>query len=456
MGRQIRNSRRGRRAGSRKGIRKGKKTYKRRTNSRSQIRGGMNKKQQLAHLKKLINDNTIYDKLIQNKGIVLEWGNVVEFRVRNKERTVLLLDDVERKKLIFDIASLAQLTNLTEINLSKCNNVTGNIKDLAPLKKLTKIDLRSTGVSGDIAELASLLKLTYINLNQTSVSGSIERLAPLKNLTYINLSPNPPPFFEHSHSPAQLRVRGAVIGNIEHLASLTKLTEINLSFTGVDGNIEDLRSLTNLTEINLGYTNVEGNIEHLNSLMNLAEIHLSGCKGIMGDIAHLGDLGEKKYYQNLQKKHDQETTFNLRSNSLSPNLTTINLNDTNVSGDIKNLGGGEESFSDAPLNLPARRLQLMVYNPKSRKRHHGLLYLTNLYLNNTQVTGDIKHLIGQLEVAKLENTKVTGDITKLASMSKLGSIDLQQTDVTGDFNKLFTPNITTLKLSGTGVENVPP
>ncbi len=172
----------------------------------------------VAILKKIIG-LSIYNKLIKNGGIMLDGdGNVVEFRMWDKHSNNLL-DDDERKQLIFDIAHLKSLPNLTYIDLS-CTGVTGDIKNLKSLPKLTEINIYDTGVTGNIVHLESLPNLTEISLGCTGVTG-----------------------------------------NIAHLKSLPKLTEIWLCNTRVSGNIADLNSLLNLTEIDLRRTDVSGDKE---------------------------------------------------------------------------------------------------------------------------------------------------------------------------------------------------
>ena len=226
--------------------------------------------QQQAHLKNLIGA-TIYDKLVAEGGIVPDGeGNVVEFRVVDKERrTTYLLED-ERKQLTFDIERLKSLPKLTVINLSD-TGVSGDIAHLKSLLNLTEIWLQTTGVSGDIENLKSLTNLTVIWLRSTGVTGDIAHLKSLPKLTMINLGDT------------------GVSGDIENLKSLTKLTVIWLAVTGVEGDIENLKSLTKLTHIFLGSTGVTGDIAHLNSLLNLTVIYLS-YTGVSGDIENLKSL----------------------------------------------------------------------------------------------------------------------------------------------------------------------
>ena len=83
--------------------------------------------------------------------------------------------------------------------------------------------------------------------------------------------------------------------------------------------------------------------------------------------------------------------------------------------------------------------------------------ITHLFLNETQVTGDIAvlgKLIG-LNVLQLGNTQVTGDIAVFGKLTGLRNLDFASSKVTGDiavFGKLTglsdIPNVTNTKVTG--------
>ena len=289
MGRQIRNSRRGRRTGSRKGTRKGtrkgmragsrkgKKTYKRRRNSRRQIGGdGWT----VSHLKTILDDRT-FKTLKKEGGIVLArgaghgagiWGMMktvmTKFQVYKDGRALL---DLMKKHINFDISQLSGHKYLTYIDLHD-TGVTGHIENMLPpntFKQLTYLNLSNNlGVEGEINKLRHVPSLTEIHLGGTHFTGDIKDLGwgqyALKKLTKINLNDT------------------AVRGDIGSLNSLPILTKINLNDTGVWGDIAHLKSLPKLTYIGLGNTKVMGNIEDLASLRNLTGINLDDTK-VTGD-----------------------------------------------------------------------------------------------------------------------------------------------------------------------------
>ena len=59
-------------------------------------------------------------------------------------------------------------------------SLSGQLIALAPLVKLTVLDLAGTNVEGDVAGLAPLVKLTKLNLNSTKVEGDHEKLKAIQ------------------------------------------------------------------------------------------------------------------------------------------------------------------------------------------------------------------------------------------------------------------------------------
>ena len=122
---------------------------------------------------------------------------------------------------ISDISSLADMSNLTFLNLN------GNsVSDLSPLREsinLHELDLGDNSVS-DISPLAGLTHLTYLALGGNSVS-DISPLAGLTHLGWLYLWGNPLSYTSgQTHIPA-LQRRGVTIHFDVHIPhSLTKVS----------------------------------------------------------------------------------------------------------------------------------------------------------------------------------------------------------------------------------------
>ena len=80
--------------------------------------------------------------------------------------------------------------------------------------------------------------------------------------------------------------------------------------------------------------------------------------------------------------------------------------------------------------------------------------LETLQLNRTSVSGDISKLgnLTKLTILKLAQTSVSGDISKLGNLTKLTNLDVAQTSVSGDISKLGNlTKLTNLALGQTSV-----
>ncbi len=171
---------------------------------------------------------------------------------------------------------LARLTNLTFLNLG--NQLTGTIPtELARLTNLTFLNLSGNQLTGRIpTELARLTKLTYL---ARTLTGRIPTELGLTKLTYLNLGNN------------------ALTGPIPtELARLTKLTDLYLSLNQLTGRIPtELARLTKLTYLDLYGNQLTGTIPvELGQLTNLTDLWL-GVNQLTGRIpTELGQLTKLK------------------------------------------------------------------------------------------------------------------------------------------------------------------
>ena len=133
-------------------------------------------------------------------------------------------------------------------------------------------------------------------------------------------------------------------------------------------------------------------------------------------LKHLGtDVNIKSNFSNATLNFDLCDSF-------PPNLETLKLNRTSVSGDISKLGNSTK--------------------------------LTILALSQTSVSGDISKLGNLTKLTNLDvsQTSVSGDISKLGNLTKLTNLDVSQTSVSGDISKLGNlTKLTNLALGQTSV-----
>jgi hypothetical protein len=196
-----------------------------------------------------------------NEGTPEEHYREAERRIEGAHRTEstsLNLSSLSELDCLPD--SLARLTQLTTLNLSKCPGVT-TLDPLARLTQLTTLNLsRCKGVT-KLDPLARLTALTTLDLSWCRGVTTLDPLARLTQLTTLDLS----------------GCRG--VATLDPLARLTQLTTLNLSVCTGLTTLKPLTSLTDLTTLNLtwcpGVTTLDPLAETLKNLKTL-RVHRSG------------------------------------------------------------------------------------------------------------------------------------------------------------------------------------
>ena len=179
-------------------------------------------------------------------------------------------------------AELANLTNLTSLNLS-INDLSGPIPpELGDLSNLWDLSLLSNALSGPIPpELGGLSNLEYLSLYGNALSGPIPpELGGLSNLEYLSLYGN------------------ALSGPIPpELGSLSNLVGLGLGQNDLSGEIPpELGGLANLESLSLYRNDLSGPIPpELGDLANLEWLYLGG-NALSGAIPpELGGLSNLRY-----------------------------------------------------------------------------------------------------------------------------------------------------------------
>ena len=216
-------------------------------------------------------------------------------------RTLTPGEDYYLPSNISDISPIAELTNLTELNLN--GNQINDISPLAGLTKLEKLYLIGNQINdisvlavlknltvlslagnqfNNISALAELINLTELNLNESQIN-DISALAGLTNLSVLylskNISINTPISQINDISPIAgltnllvLNLGGNQINDISALAGLTNLTNLALTNNQVS-DISILAGFKNLTYLDLRYNPINiGQIEELRRLLPTIEI----------------------------------------------------------------------------------------------------------------------------------------------------------------------------------------
>src|SRR5262245_8743533 len=149
---------------------------------------------------------------------------------------------------------IKSLPNLTELSLYGASGIKDTaVAKVAEIKKLEKLDLRSTAISS--------LALSY--------------LKGLKNLKALDLSED-------------------AVGNegLEHIQGLTNLEDLNLwSCTINDDGLAHLKGLTKLKRLNLDKCDIaDDGLKHLEPLKNLEYLHIGSTQVTDAGLEHLYGL----------------------------------------------------------------------------------------------------------------------------------------------------------------------
>lgn len=307
-------------------------------------------------------------------------------------------------KGIGNISALAELKNLTDLNLSY-NREISDISALSELTNLMKLDLKTNKIS-DIRALLGLTNLTYVNLSDNKIS-DIRALAWLTNLEHLELW-----CYD--------------ISNIDALSELTNLTYLELGANRQISDISALEKLTNLTHLGLSSNTQISDISVLKKLTNLTYLDLDGTN--LSDISALAGL------TNLTRLYLQEYKFS----DISALSGLTNLRSLYLAPDGWRIWPGKISdylrtgISDISMLERLTKLETLVCGYSQISDISVLSKLTNLsYLNlNDTKIEDISVLseLTNLSRLSLKNNSIR-DISALSKLQNLREVNLSGNNI---------------------------
>ena len=204
----------------------------------------------------------------------------------------------ESASLIVDLSLMPNLTTLTIQNKS-----VDSLSCLADLTNLTELDLSGSRFpSEDLAILASLPSLSRLTLNDCSLS-TISDLEGANALTYLDLSNN-------------------TVRNLEALSAMSNLQELNLEHNAVTA-LDSLASLSRLETLNLNY-NAVTDLSPLTSCVQLSWLEVGNNQltsvspaANLPSLTHLGVDSNELTDVSPLASCTELTYLNLSSNSIS-------------------------------------------------------------------------------------------------------------------------------------------
>ena len=327
-----------------------------------------------------------------------------------------------------DISPLQQLSQLNRLDLTRCEALT-DISGLQGLTQLKRLDLSNEALT-DISGLQGLTRLNSLNLlgcealtNLSPLQGltqlnslylygceAVTDISPLQQLSQLNkldlsscialtdISP-----LQHLTQLTRLDLYGCqALTDISPLQHLTQLNSLRISNEALT-DISPLQTLTQLTSLELSYCTALTDISPLQHLTQLKSLELSGCFALtdISPLQHLTQLNSLRI--------SNEALTDISPLQALTQLTSLNLGRCRALTDISPLQHLTQLKS---LNL--RGCALTDITPLQ-----GLTQLTSLELYGCEALNDLSGLQGLTQLTSLE----LSDCPELADNSKWGPLE---------------------------------
>ncbi|HJZ92889.1 MAG TPA: leucine-rich repeat domain-containing protein [Gemmataceae bacterium] len=236
------------------------------------------------------------------------------------------------------MAHIRNFTELRELRLEAEKVTADGLKNLAPLKKVTRLTVMSCpAINGEamaaVGGMTGLeeLEIIYCGALKPEAAAHLNRLTNLKKLRFDSVHDAALQGIAGLTKLEDLRLYYAGVGDagLKHLGALKGLRELSLSNNPVtDAGLEHLAGLSNLRELNLASTQVTGNgLKHLAGLTNLKTLYVSDCKIAGPGLEHLKGLTG---LQDLSLGGNPLTDAGLEPLKSLTDLTSLNLTGTKV------------------------------------------------------------------------------------------------------------------------------
>lgn len=358
--------------------------------------------------------------------ISLEDSKLINFLIHQTNCKSLMIDHDKNEELIL---SLTSCDTIKSISLNDCNIT--SIENLSCLSNLEEITINNCQNITDLSPVENLTSLKKIAINGTRIS-DISVLASLPNLTYLNLRCNE-------------------IANPEVLESLENVTVLNLEFNRI-GSIDNLRGLVEKSVISEEYASaiVESCEKHRLSFTteNYQE---------EADILYISYIDSKDAYFVEFRNENQEM--------LSFTLTDDPFDFYNLTKDTPNCKGIK--LTNIPENIPhfsiedPRKYDAMVIDHCDIDSisfvddFENLTYLSIYNCPNIVDPFEFSpfgvHNLDSLKTLIVKGTSIS-DFSPIRYFDALENVELKNNNIT-DFG--FLMNIPNLKVAIIGIDNYP-
>ena len=277
--------------------------------------------------------------------------SVTEFTVPEGVQSIAdlaLLPYVEKLTIqdfrLDSLSSLVTLTYLKELDLSGCRFPASDLKILAGLPKLEKLNLSQCNLS-TIADLSGAMNLQVLDVSSNTLR-NLEPLIPMTTLREVYLQHN-------------------AVTSLEALSALTGLEKLDVSYNSVT-NLSPLAGCVSLTWLNAGHNNIS-DLTGVDTVGQLTHLFLDN-----NNLTTISVLSKISSLVELDLSHN--TIRLVETLGKLPNLTKLNISYNDVYQLPTWDSGSPLSVLDGSHNMIENVLPL-----------HNLEDLTYLYLDYNQI-----------------------------------------------------------------------
>ncbi|KAG5582273.1 hypothetical protein H5410_052900 [Solanum commersonii] len=379
--------------------------------------------------------------------------------------TLQQLDLSGNENLTGNLPEFPHKSALREVVLSY-TGFTGSLPDsIANLRNLTQLDLGSCNFSGEIpSKMGNLTELVHLDLSFNSFTGSIPLFHKTKKLNHIDLSNNNGPL---SSAQTQLALllslsslqflsvqNSQLSGEIHEFpnASSSVLETLDLRNNHLSGSIpQSIFKLNTLSQLFLFSNSFSGtiDIEEVKGLPRLTTLDLSNNK-IEGEIPSwvwtVGNLNlSHNLLESLEKPHNLSTTsivIDLSSNRikgdipiLPTSLTYFSIANNEFTGSIHSSIYSLDKLQILDMSNNKLNIASNNFHKEIPETLGNLILLIHLNFSHNALTGRIPNAIGKLtllESLDLSVNQLSGRIPdELASFTFLSFLNLSFNQLSG-------------------------
>jgi Leucine-rich repeat (LRR) protein len=326
---------------------------------------------------------------------------------------------------VSDLAPLAELTALEDLDLHGTAIGDGTIQNLGALKKLRRLDLQGTQVTdAAVATLAGLKDLESLNLYRTKISNAglsqLSQLPRLRNIDvrYTRVTASGYDAFRAARPGAQVQFAGGGGRQVPRIAPPAGQDQRQIAewIRSIGGTVRQADGFISLRGIPLN----EEAVAALTRLSGLRVLDLEATDigdAAMAQLSRIGTLEE------LTLNSTQVSDAGLKAFRSMPSLKRLRLNHTYVEG---------SAFSEWTPGSPLQELSLLG-TPIRDSAMEGIARFTRLerlILAESDVTGAGLAALASLPLTHLDLSAAdVGDDAPLSHFPQLRSLRLRDTRI---------------------------